>query len=468
MPKGLRTLRLSFHDTHLTHFGGMVLLQRFCNKLRLRWLLQHYVKIPHRKADYPPCNLILALLYAIMAGLRRINKTEILQYNGVFLSLLGVPRFPDQSTLRRFLKRLPPKSIRQLVALHDQLRARLFVLPRARTSLIFDLDSVVLTVYGKIQWARVGYNPRKHGRRSYHPLLCFEAHLQEFWHGSLRPGDAAASTGAVPFLKVCLAKTPQKIARSRIRIRGDSGFFGKRVIEFLDATGCGYVIVAKEYSTIKARSRERRFKKLRGGWEVAEFRYKPHKWQQPHRFVVVRRPIPQDPVEAQQLTLFKDHKYAYHVLVTNLKTHPWRSLAVLCQKSHHRKEHSGTPLRLSLGQDSYRRLGGQRRLLSNLAFCLQPCPLVQETLSAQRIPLYDAGYHSDRFLGAASEVDQRRKSKRTDLASRVSLPDAIRNRSKKNRQTQNSVKFMNLQIGDSQQFSVYKAFGVQNTILTHY
>ncbi len=38
----------------------------------------------------------------------------------------------------------------------------------------------------------------------------------------------------------------------------------------------------------------------------------------------MRRPIPRDPIEAQQLTLFKDRKYAYHVLVTNLKTHPWR------------------------------------------------------------------------------------------------------------------------------------------------
>jgi hypothetical protein len=324
MPKGLRTLRFAFNDTNLTHFGGMALLQRFCNKLRLRWLIQNFVKVPQRNADYLPSDLILALLYATMAGLRRINKTEILQYNGVFLSLLGIPRFPDQSTLRRFLKRLPPKTIRQLVALHDQLRSKLFVLPKPRSSLVFDLDSVILTVYGKIQWARVGYNPKKHGRRSYHPLLCFEAHLQEFWHGSLRPGDAAASTGAVPFLKVCLAKAPKHIARSRIRIRADSGFFGKRVIEFLDGVGCGYVIVAKEYSTIKARSRECRFKKLRGGWEVGEFRYKPHKWQKPHRFVVVRRPIPKDPVEAKQLTLFKDRKYAYHVLVTNLKTHPWR------------------------------------------------------------------------------------------------------------------------------------------------
>jgi len=128
--KGLRTLRFSFTDTNLTHFGGMVLLQRFCNELRLRWLIQKYVRVDQRNADYLPSDLILSLLYAIMAGLRRINKTEILQYNGVFLSLIGIPKFPDQSTLRRFLKRLPPKTIRQFVALHDQPRASLFGLPK--------------------------------------------------------------------------------------------------------------------------------------------------------------------------------------------------------------------------------------------------------------------------------------------------------------------------------------------------
>ena len=61
--------------------------------------------------------------------LRRINKTEILQYNGAFLEMLGLKRFPDQATLRRFLKRLPPKTIRQLGRLHDSLRAHLFALP---------------------------------------------------------------------------------------------------------------------------------------------------------------------------------------------------------------------------------------------------------------------------------------------------------------------------------------------------
>ena len=104
MPRALRTLRLSFCETHLTHFGGMVLWQRFCNRLGLRRLLQQSLRMSQPNADYHPSDLILALLYAVMAGLRRINKTEILQYNGTFLSLRGLSRFPDQSTLRRFLK----------------------------------------------------------------------------------------------------------------------------------------------------------------------------------------------------------------------------------------------------------------------------------------------------------------------------------------------------------------------------
>lgn len=267
MPKGTQKVRFSFDETHITHFGGMWLMQRFCRKLRLKKLLQEYVRFNQRNQDYHPSELILALIFAIIMGLRRINKTEILQYNGAFLEMLGLRRFPDQATLRRFLKRLSPKAIRQVARLHDSLRVHLFALPKPRTTLVFDLDSVVLIIYGRPGGARIGYNPKKPGRRSYHPLLCFEAHFQEFWHGSLRPGNTVSSTGAIPFLKVCLAKVPKTILRLRIRFRMDSGFYGSRVIRFLDGTGCGYVIVAKQYPHLKARAQAVKFHKLGHGWE---------------------------------------------------------------------------------------------------------------------------------------------------------------------------------------------------------
>jgi hypothetical protein len=324
MPKGTRKVIFSFDESHLTHYGGMWLIQRFCQRLQLRARLQQYVRIPKPATGYRPVEMILALIFAIILGLRRINQTEILQYNGAFLEMLGLEQFPDPTALRRFLHGLTPTQIRQLVRLHDSLRAWLFELPEPRHSLIFDIDSVVLVVYGHAQGARVGYNPKKPGRRSYHPLFCFEANYHEFWHGTLRPGNAGSSTGAVAFLKVCLAKVPGTVARSRIRFRMDSGFFGKRIVEFLDTTGSGYVIVAKETAKLKAAAQAAPFTALRDGWEYGAFPYQPQHWKQPHRFVVVRRPIPEDPQEAKQLKLFKDRRYAYHVFVTNLDLNAWR------------------------------------------------------------------------------------------------------------------------------------------------
>jgi hypothetical protein len=334
MGKGIRTVKFSFEETDITHFGGMWLIQRFCNKLNLRRLLQRHLRYEQKDSFYHHSELILALLYAIIMGLRRINKTEILQYNGAFLSMLGLQRFPDQSSLRRFLKRLRPATIRQLVRLHDSLRAHLWELPNKPTSLTFDIDSVVITVYGKQEGARVGYNPKKKGRRSYHPLFCFEAHRQEFWHGTLRPGNASSSTGIIAFLKICLAKASSDIARSRIRFRMDSGFYGQRTIQFLDDSGCGYVIVAKEYSPIKIRAQRCQFQKLANGWEVGEFFGNINqRWDSPHRFIVVRRPIPEDPQEAKQLKLFKDTKYIYHIFVTNLTMSPWRVYLFYCPRA---------------------------------------------------------------------------------------------------------------------------------------
>ncbi len=48
--------------------------------------------------------------------------------------------------------------------------------------------------------------------------------------------------------------------------------------------------------------------------------YQPIKWGKAYRFVVIRRPIPEEPSE--QLSLFSMGKYSYQVLVTNLKINP--------------------------------------------------------------------------------------------------------------------------------------------------
>jgi hypothetical protein len=334
MKKGLQSLEFSFEADCLTHYGGLFLIQRFCNKLGFRRRLQRRWRAAPDWAEFDPLDLVLLLVFLLVAGVQRINKTDKLQYDGFFLALLGLEQVPNETTLRRFLQRLSPAAIRQLVRLHDQFRQDLFGLPQPRSSLVFHLDSVVLTLYGKQQGARRGYNPKARGRPSYHPILCFEGHGQEFWHGSLRPGDAGSNTGARHFVRRCLEKVPASVARSRIRFLADAGFFSGALVEDLDQAGCGFTIVCRSYEAYRRLAEKAGFKDLKLGWGFAEFRHRPQRWHKEHRFIAIRRPLPVDPEAAQQLTLFKDARYSYSILVSNLGLTPWRTWTDYVQRAN--------------------------------------------------------------------------------------------------------------------------------------
>jgi len=315
MPKGIRILHISVGARNLTHFGGIFFIHQFCKKLRLKWHLQKKVLFHQRSSLYHPVELILAIIYALIVGIHRLSKTKVLQGNGAFQQIVGLKNFPYSSSLRRFLKRVNPKTISDINKVHDHLRLKMFYLPRPRTSILFDLDSSVLTLYGKqIQGARVGYNPHKKGARSYHPLLCFEYHSKDFWHGILRPGDASSSTGSVKFLKDCLAKVPPYVYR--IRLRADAGFFDHKLTEVLEKKSIGYCIVAKMTRPIKNKIAGLHYHHFKEDGAAAEFFYQPHQWKKPHRFVVIRRPLPEK--DEDQPTLFTIKRYTYSVFVTNL------------------------------------------------------------------------------------------------------------------------------------------------------
>lgn len=316
MAKGLQKITVTVGEKHLTHFGGIFLIHSFCKKIGLKRLLQRKIRFQNRSGRYQPTELILSIIYAIIVGIPRLNQVKILQGNGAFQRIIGLKTFPYASSLRRFLKRADPTVIQSINRLHDYLRLKMFYLPKPRTSLLLDFDSSVLTIYGKyIEEARVGYNPHKRGARSYHPLLCFEYHSREFWHGVLRPGNVYTSAGSVDFLNACLAKVPPYIYR--IRVRADSGFFDHKFIEPLDEKKIGYAIVAKLTSTIKKRLEGLDYHQFRKNWEAADFYYTPRGWKSPHRIVIIRRLLPEKPTE--QTTLFTLKRYSYQALVTNLQ-----------------------------------------------------------------------------------------------------------------------------------------------------
>lgn len=323
MAKGPRSVQIAFGSPSLTHYGGVYLLHRFFTRMGLKHALAEKLRACHRNTRYTTGEMLLAVLYPMILGLGRIETSQLLQHNGVFQYLTGLQRYPNPTTMRRFLLRAAPTVLPKLRRLHDRFLALMTVRPHRPSRLIFDVDSTVLVVYGKQEQAKIGYNPIKRGRPSYHPLLCFEGQSKDFWHGELRPGDAHTASGTLALLTAAFAKRPPG-GRLTI-VRADKGFFDHTLIEWLEEHRARFVIVARLTAPIKRKLAHLQYMSPSRGIEVAEFRYQPTRWPCPYRFVVIRRPQPEEPTA--QLTLFKLGKYHYQVLVTNLPLQPlnlWR------------------------------------------------------------------------------------------------------------------------------------------------
>ena len=201
--------------------------------LQFRHFLAQNLTYPRRNRRYSLSQMILALVYPIVLGLDRMETASFLRSNGTFQYLTGLPSFPDPQTLRRFLLQAPDSFREQMHRVNDRLLQNFIHLPDHRSRLIFDLDSSVVTVFGRQENAAVGYNPRYRGKRSYNPLLCIEANSSYLWDTELRPGNAGTWEGSVELMATCFVNVPPDIRE--LRVRADAGFGFNPVLEILEA-----------------------------------------------------------------------------------------------------------------------------------------------------------------------------------------------------------------------------------------
>jgi hypothetical protein len=261
--------------------------------------------------------MILALVYPLVLGLDRLETASFLRSNGTFQYLTGLPSFPGPQTLRRFLLHAPDSFWEQTHRVNDRLPRKFIHLPDHRSRLIFDLDSSVVTVFGRRENPAAGYNPRYRGKRSYNPRLCIEANSSYLWDTELRPGNAGTWDGSVELLETCFVNVPPDIRE--LRVRADSGFGFNRVLEGLEARPTQYAVVARPTQAFKRLLPGLRYESVNRNWKMAGFQHRPHGRPQARRFVVARRLIPE---EDAQTTLFALGRYIYRAWVTNMDLTP--------------------------------------------------------------------------------------------------------------------------------------------------
>jgi len=125
------------------------LFHEFLRVLHFRDFITQRIRYPRRNRDYSVSQILLALVYPIILGLDRIETASLLRSNGTFQYLTGLPSFPDPQTLRRFLLNAPAHLREQLHRANDRLLQRFIHVPERRSRLIFDLDSTMITSFGR-------------------------------------------------------------------------------------------------------------------------------------------------------------------------------------------------------------------------------------------------------------------------------------------------------------------------------
>ena len=232
-----------FTEHPITVWAGVILLRLYFEWIKLREELSEALEgfAKHSNNQIASVDVMLSWFYGLALGAQRFEHFTRYRRDRLLGELLGIERFGSPDTLRRLFLRF---DYRQVTEVSERLMR--FSLSRMRPILMghtLDLDSTILCRYGEQEGSLKGYNPKKPGRPSHHPLVAFLAEGRRLLWATLRSGNSGSANGCVEFLKQALTVLPdgQRIGL----VRADSGFFEKRLLEYLESQDLPYIIVAR-------------------------------------------------------------------------------------------------------------------------------------------------------------------------------------------------------------------------------
>lgn len=318
-----KPILISFTDKPITAWGGMALLAGYSARIRLTENLGRCLAFNLTSPNATtPVDIVLAFMAGVLTGARRFAHIEALRHDEVLKQLLGLRRFPSDSTITRFFQRFGRKELQEML---EPLRAWQIKELTPPGEYTLDLDSSVFERYGKQEGSVLGYNPKKHRRPSHHPLLATLDENRVVIHAWLRSGNTASVTGAVEFMREAISAMP---AGAMVRIaRGDSGFDSEKVFVYLEGAKMNYAVSARFSPGVKSLVRTiDTWRNLDADVAVSEIMFQAKSWSRGRRLVVIRqRDRANDFVRGKEL--FDDKAYLYQGIFTDMSAPPeevWR------------------------------------------------------------------------------------------------------------------------------------------------
>ena len=317
----MRDYDIKFVNKEITPFGGLSLFLKMLDRCHFdEQLVKSGIPSQGSNRGYNPVQIILGLFAGVWCGASRFGHLDIVRYDTALCNLLGWNRGADHRAYQRYLNKFSQATNQRVFS---ELFSWFF------SELVFDnytldFDSTVMVRQGSQEGVAKGYNPKRPGRPSHHPLLAFVSEVRMIANYWLRPGNTSGSTNYLSFLEDTLSRLQDKRVGL---IRMDSGFFSGNILGYLEQRQLSYIIACRLNNRIKySLTHERIWVEVADGLEIAETTYQAEHWDSPRRIVMVRQEVEKRPKAAgkqvRELELFEDEqdfgKYRYSCFVTNL------------------------------------------------------------------------------------------------------------------------------------------------------
>ena len=361
-----------FDMPHASSDGGLVLLKAVDERLHVTEAVARCLTDPRQpgKVAHSVLDLVRQRVFGLAAGYLDGNDAARLADDPLHKLMLDReplmgPTLGSQPTLSRFengvsrreLIRVGQCLARTVIAQH---RRRLH--GRARRITI-DLDPTDDPTHGQQE---LSFFNGHYDTACYLPLvatLTFNDEPLQYLVGIvLRPGNAAASRGAIGRLRWLLRALRRAFPRATLRVRLDGGFAGPRLLAFVDRAGVEYVVGLPGNPRLDKRVRRRlgrAWARFRSTGERAplfgETRYAAKTWSRKRRVIMKAEVVPY-PGRAPR----KNPR----VVVTTLPLGPEAVYAIYRQRGDVENRHKELKDSLGLGRTSCPRfLANQVRVL---------------------------------------------------------------------------------------------------------
>lgn len=307
----------------VTPWGGVAVFVQFLKKIGFTEAVEPALSIQLNSPNaIAPLETFTAFLVAVVCGARRFAHAGLLRTDRALQQILGLKRCPGDDTIRNLFKRFTQGKVYEFYS--QMTKWNLSRLPQRAEKYSLDLDSTVFERYGEQEGSLKGYNPRKRGRPSHHPLLAVLAEAHFVVHAWLRSGNCSSGRGVVEFLKEAFALFE---ATSLLRmVRADAGFFDDALLSFLESCQLPYIVVAKLTGWIKREAAGvRSWRTIDDIFSVGEFHKKLLGWKVERRFVVIRELIREKRGAGKRLVEVPG--YTFRIFVTSSAAAPeevWR------------------------------------------------------------------------------------------------------------------------------------------------